>query len=118
MVEQVKAEIEQFLLEDLVNNKVEEIGIDILSKFKAGNNTTFKWSENLIVDRFYSEFDQQQIDLLFTQTILVILLSTEECALVMATSEFSVLITLSFTIMKKMIINNQGVNFKKSQVTS
>ena len=37
--EQVKAEIEQFLLEDLVNNKVEEIGIDTLSKLKAGNNT-------------------------------------------------------------------------------
>ena len=64
--EQVKAEIQQFLLEDLINNKVEEIGIDTLSKLKTDNSTILKWSENIIVDRFYSEFDQQQIDLLFT----------------------------------------------------
>ena len=51
--EQVKAEIEQFLLEDLVNNKVEEIGIDTLSKLKTDNNTILKWSENIIVDRFF-----------------------------------------------------------------
>ena len=63
--EQVKSEIRQFLLEDLTNNKVEEIGIDTLSKLKADNNVMINWSENLIVDRFYSEFDQQQIDLLF-----------------------------------------------------
>ena len=64
--EQVKTEIEQFLLEDLTNNKIDEIGIDTLSKLKTDDNTFINWSENIIVDRFYSEFDQQQIDLLFT----------------------------------------------------
>ena len=64
--EQVKAEIEQFLLEDLTNNKVEEIGIDTLSKLNADDNTIINWSENIVVDRFYSALDQQQIDLLFT----------------------------------------------------
>ena len=64
--EQVKTEIEQFLLEDLTNNKIDEIGTDTLSKLKTDDNTFINWSENLIIDRFYSEFDQQQIDLLFT----------------------------------------------------
>ena len=64
--EQVKTEIEQFLLEDLTNNKIDEIGIDTLSKLKTDDNTFINWSENIIIDRFYSEFDQQQIDLLFT----------------------------------------------------
>ena len=64
--EQVKTEIEQFLLEDLTNNKIDEIGTDTLSKLKTDDNTFINWSENIIIDRFYSEFDQQQIDLLFT----------------------------------------------------
>ena len=64
--EQVKTEIEQFLLEDLTNNKIDEIGTDTLSKLKTDDNTFINWSENVIIDRFYSEFDQQQIDLLFT----------------------------------------------------
>ena len=64
--EQVKAEIEQFLLEDLTDNKIKEAGIDTLSKLKTHDNTFINWSENIIIDRFYSEFDQQQIDLLFT----------------------------------------------------
>ena len=38
----------------------------------------FNWSENIIVDRFYSEFDQEQIDLLLHQKILVIPLNLED----------------------------------------
>ena len=64
--EQVKSEIEQFLLEDLTSEKVVEIGVDTLSKLNADDNAISNWSENIVVDRFYSAFDQEQIDLLFT----------------------------------------------------
>ena len=64
--EQVKDEIDQFLLEDLTNIKIEETGIDILSKLKSDNNIDINWSKNINVDRFYTDFDQAQIDLLFT----------------------------------------------------
>ena len=65
-INQREAEIKQFLLEDLTNNKVEEIGIESLSKLYADDNIINNWSENIVVDRFSSAFDQEQIDLLFT----------------------------------------------------
>ena len=88
--EQVKTEIEQFLLEDLTNNKVDEIGTDTLSKLKTDDNTIINWSENIIIDRFYSELINNKL-IYFLQNDIGDSSKFRNFS-VMVTTEFSVLI--------------------------